>query len=89
VNLRELQDVALKRGLALKTEEDCLKVLLTSGLSLSSSISDLSGRGIGLGAILGEAEKLGGGLKLVNHPGHGFELNIWFNKSDLLKIAEQ
>lgn len=70
------QTVIKKRILAEKEfeemeREDILKLIFSSGVSTSPIITDLSGRGIGLGIVAEKVEKLGGQVVVESVKGEG------------------
>jgi two-component system, chemotaxis family, sensor kinase CheA len=46
------------------SEEEALKLIFKSGVSTSPIITELSGRGIGMGVVLEKVEKLGGAIRV-------------------------
>ncbi len=69
---------AEKAGLPWETRSDLEKALFVDGVSTSSVASDLSGRGVGMGALLHAAEALGGKLVLDSQPGEGTRIRMSF-----------
>jgi signal transduction histidine kinase len=68
INITRLKQIARDLGL-LKDEElqDPLKIaysIFADGISTSKSVSDISGRGVGMGAIKEYVERLGGSIEL-------------------------
>lgn len=58
------------------SEKDLLKLLFTDGFSTKDSVSIISGRGVGLGAVKSEIENLCGEFNIVTEPGRGTEFGI-------------
>jgi two-component system chemotaxis sensor kinase CheA len=83
VDLEAVRRVALQRGLigpAVKEldAEALVRMLLRGGISTSKTITDISGRGIGLDVVREAVERLGGEVGFRTEPGVGtsFELVI-------------
>ncbi|MBS2033468.1 response regulator [bacterium] len=55
-----------------------LEELLEGGVSTSRSVSQLSGRGVGMDVIRESAQRLGGELRLESQPEQGFHLHLRF-----------
>lgn len=66
--LRTLEEVNLM------TDEEAIQLIFEDGLSTKEDVNDLSGRGVGLAAVLSEMNKLGGSVmvKTVLGAGSGF-----------------
>jgi two-component system, chemotaxis family, sensor kinase CheA len=68
---------ALSRGLPHETQEDLEAALFTDGVSTREEVSDVSGRGVGLGALNEACRALGGHLHVRSARGHGTTLSIF------------
>ena len=53
-----------------------LRMLLKGGISTSSTVTDVAGRGIGLDVVREAAERLGGDVRLRSEPGHGTAVEV-------------
>ena len=62
---------ALSRGQTCETPDDLRRAIFAGGLSTAATVTELSGRGIGMGALLAGAEALGGELTLHSESGKG------------------
>lgn len=58
------------------SEEDKLKLIFESGLSTAEVVSDISGRGVGVGALKMAIEEVEGSLNLKSELGIGTQLDI-------------
>lgn len=58
---------------SLLTDEEAIQLIFADGLSTKDDIDDLSGRGVGLAAVLSELTKLGGSLVVKTELGKGSE----------------
>ena len=63
-------------GLPFATEQDLYAALFVDGLSTRDETDDVSGRGVGMGALRAECERLGGEMSLVSRPGSGTTLRF-------------
>lgn len=63
-----------------KTDEEILNYIFSSGISTQDTLSETSGRGVGLDAVKYEAEALGGTCVAHNYPGEGLEIRLTFKK---------
>ncbi|HVF53499.1 MAG TPA: hybrid sensor histidine kinase/response regulator [Actinomycetota bacterium] len=77
IDVHKVRDAALAKGLLRPEEiadaphEDQLNLIFRSGLSTSSSVTDISGRGVGLDVVRENIEKLGGRLEVKTQVGRG------------------
>ncbi len=62
---------AREAGLPADTHEDLVRALFTSGVSTAKNVSDISGRGVGLSAVLERCRALGGHVEVESRPGQG------------------
>jgi len=84
INTKEVKEIALKKGIISKErakqlqEKEAMQLIFTPGLSTSDSITDISGRGIGMNIVKNRIERLGGSVKIESKPGLGstFELKL-------------
>jgi two-component system, chemotaxis family, sensor kinase CheA len=83
VDLGAVRRVAVQRGLLGSTAkelgaEDLVRVLLRGGISTSTTVTDVSGRGVGLDVVREAIERLGGEVLVRTDRGSGtsFELVI-------------
>lgn len=82
INVDDVKNSAVKSGLIAEKEsrdlgqEEALKLIFKSGLSTSPIITELSGRGLGLGIVLEKVEKLGGHLHVESTPNLGTSFKI-------------
>ncbi|HYX38397.1 MAG TPA: 7TM diverse intracellular signaling domain-containing protein [Oligoflexus sp.] len=73
--LQMIREIALIRGLIRPTDpltpEELAHMIFLPGFSTSESVTEISGRGVGMGAIKSYTEKAGGRLSLVLMPEAG------------------
>lgn len=71
---------ARERGLAHATHADCVSALFADGLSTRDTVSDLSGRGVGLSALRDAVEAMGGSIEVDSTPGEGTAFRFVFDE---------
>jgi two-component system chemotaxis sensor kinase CheA len=77
VDLAQIREVARARGIwsteeaAAKSDEEALALLWHSGFSTAASVTDTSGRGIGLDAVRDAVLRLSGHVELSSEAGRG------------------
>ncbi len=82
INVGKLKETAIKKGLYtqheldLMNDEELYKLIYRSGMSTSPIVSELSGRGLGMGIVAEKVEKLGGTIKIHSVPGKGIKFEI-------------
>jgi len=79
IRLKAVEKGIIQRELADKLDSDeCLRLLFTPGFSTSSSVSNISGRGVGLDVVRSNIEHVNGMVDLESQPGEGsvFRLRI-------------
>jgi len=69
---------AVAAGLTVATESDLHQALFADGVSTASSVTDLAGRGIGMGALLDATRALGGELIVESVRGKGTRVRMVF-----------
>ena len=62
---------AAERGLPHETETDLVDALFADGLSTAQTVSDVSGRGVGMAAVREAVRALGGTIGVRSKPGEG------------------
>jgi two-component system chemotaxis sensor kinase CheA len=70
-----------ERGLPASTRRDLIDGLFTGGLSTAPTITELSGRGLGMGALQSAVRSLGGNLEVDSEVGRGTRLRMRFPES--------
>jgi two-component system, chemotaxis family, sensor kinase CheA len=81
IDVDEVRRVAARKGLSsLQTgaldAEDLTRLLLRGGISTSSAVTEVSGRGIGLDIVRNAAERLRGNVTVVTKRGKGATFDI-------------
>ena len=67
---------ALRVGLPAESSADLHRCLFENGISTAERVTELSGRGIGMGALLQATRELGGELDVKSIPGQGTRLRM-------------
>jgi two-component system chemotaxis sensor kinase CheA len=74
INWDRVRDKAQRNGLPCATRDDLIEALFADGMSTTETVTDLSGRGVGMGALREVCVALGGGIHLESEPGRGTKL---------------
>lgn len=80
IDPERVRRVAVERGLIAEdaplTEQQILRLIFRPGFSTAATVSEVSGRGVGLDVVERTVEQMGGELRLSSHIGRGttFEL---------------
>lgn len=74
---------AVERGLPSRDRDDLVKALFASKLSTRDDVSETSGRGVGLNAVLLEVERLGGRIDVDSEVGAGCRFVVQIQASAL------
>jgi signal transduction histidine kinase len=86
-----VRERAATAGIAHDTPDDLVQALFQDGLSTKGEISELSGRGIGMGAVRAICQKMGGSVQVISTEGQGTCLRFrWaqaHNRADALVLA--
>lgn len=82
LNIEGIRRKAAARGLsapetlARMSDEEVLDFLFLPGFSTAASVSEISGRGVGLDVVQNLARELGGAARLENRPGRGAAVHL-------------
>ncbi|MBX9615134.1 MAG: chemotaxis protein CheA [Caulobacteraceae bacterium] len=75
INRERVRDIAIKRGLieadASLSDEEIDNLIFAPGFSTAATISDVSGRGVGMDVVKRSIQALGGRITIVSKPGVG------------------
>lgn len=64
IDWERLAEVARGKGLAATTHDELVAALFADGVSTRSEVTDVSGRGVGMAALLAEVRRLGGSISV-------------------------
>ncbi|NOZ58190.1 MAG: chemotaxis protein CheA [Euryarchaeota archaeon] len=82
IQLDRVREEAVRRGLVGRekaeamSREEVLKLLFLPGFSTAGRVTELSGRGVGLDAVKGTVEALGGHVEVETTPGGGTRVSL-------------
>lgn len=69
---------AIKAGVAVHADTDLVAALFADGVSTAAKLTDISGRGVGMGALRAAVDDLGGRMFVVSSPPQGTILRMVF-----------
>jgi chemotaxis protein histidine kinase CheA len=72
-----IADKARRAGLRAETQEDLVTALFHDGVTTAQEVSDVAGRGVGLGAVKQEVTRLGGHIVVESERGRGTTFQFW------------
>lgn len=78
VDWEKVKQTAEKFNLPTETQDDLIAALFHEGLTTASTVTETSGRGVGMSAIRRECEQLGGQITLETETGSGTTLAFSF-----------
>ncbi len=76
VDLGAVQRALQRKGMTSQRPEDLLRMLLEGGVTTSTAVTDVSGRGVGLDVVREATSRLGGQVTLRSRPGEGTTLEL-------------
>jgi two-component system, chemotaxis family, sensor histidine kinase and response regulator WspE len=82
VQLEQVRQAVIQRKLALPavaerlTESELLEFLLLPGFTLKDTVTEISGRGVGLDVVQNMIRSVRGNLRVVTHPGRGLHVQL-------------
>jgi two-component system, chemotaxis family, sensor kinase CheA len=78
INVAAVRAAAIKRGLEVDglTEDESLHLIFHTGVSTAKTLTETSGRGVGLDVVRSAVAAVHGEVQIVNHPGAGAEFRI-------------
>ena len=53
------------------SDEEVYQLIFSEGVSTATAVTDISGRGVGMGAVKAAVEAVGGNIRIVSRAGHG------------------
>ncbi|MFP4643400.1 MAG: chemotaxis protein CheA [Spirochaetales bacterium] len=74
----KLREKARERGIQVDEvdENDIYRVIFASGFSTADSVSEVSGRGVGMDVVRRQVEALGGSVRIDSTPGSGTTISL-------------
>jgi two-component system, chemotaxis family, sensor kinase CheA len=78
INVAAVRAAAVKRGLEIDglTEDESVHLIFHTGVSTATTLTETSGRGVGLDVVRSAVQAVHGEVQIVNHPGAGAEFRI-------------
>ena len=78
INVDAVRAAAVKRGLEVGSlnEDESLHLIFQTGISTAETLTENSGRGVGLDVVRTAVAAVHGEIQIVNHPGAGAEFRI-------------
>lgn len=83
IDWEAVREAATRRGLPSETKDDLERALFADGLTTRDVATDVSGRGVGLAAVLEECRALGGRIAIASRPGHGTSFTFHLPRAGL------
>ncbi len=87
IDWERVAEKATAAGLPAKTSLDLERALFVDGITTAASVTDISGRGVGMGALLAATETLGGNLSIHSKLQEGTTLRFTFPASAVQAAA--
>ena len=91
ININTLRDKAIARGLMTADEQladqDIINFIYESGFSTAQTLTQISGRGVGLDIVNNEVKQLGGVLNIESSSGQGASFTLHFPLTMLINQA--
>jgi two-component system chemotaxis sensor kinase CheA len=84
----KLAESAKLAGLATDSHEDRIQALFVDGVTTRDVVSEVSGRGIGLGAVLAETKALGGRIEVDSARGEGTTFRFVFPRASATRRTD-
>ncbi len=101
LDTEKIKQKAIEKGLISPSEveslseEDLKMLIFTPGFSTKDTVTEISGRGVGMDVVKTKVEKLGGNIKLFSEKGKGTKIRITLPptvaiiKALLVKVGEE
>lgn len=89
IDWEKVKIVATRNKLQAATQSDLEQALFSDGVSTKDEVSETSGRGVGMSALMAAVKKLGGHITIESHRGKGttFSIEIPRKRSATVKAA--
>ncbi len=80
INRERVKQIALDKGLiapdATLTDEETDNLIFLPGFSTAATVSDISGRGVGMDVVRRQVQALGGRISITSNPGKGSTFSL-------------
>lgn len=77
IDVEKIIAVAKEKGLAVENEKEAIELIFSQGFSTSQTVSEISGRGVGLDAVKDLVEKSGGRIEVKTKGGLGTTFSVY------------
>ena len=75
-----MREAARRKGLEVDvdalSDEEALRLIFHKGFSTARSVSEISGRGVGMDIVISELQEMGGDIRIESTPGEGTAFHI-------------
>lgn len=98
IDVESVREKAIERGLTTASaylgDDETLQFILAPGFSTAKSVTQISGRGVGMDVVNSEVKQLGGSISIASQPGKGsrFVLRLPFtvsvNRALMVSVAD-
>jgi two-component system chemotaxis sensor kinase CheA len=78
IDWEKLRESAVRRGLPAETRRDLEMAMFADGVSTRDEVTELSGRGVGMAAVLSECTALGGQIEVTSAEHRGTAIHLVF-----------
>lgn len=89
IDWEKLRERAIRGGLPHHTQQDLINAMHMDGVSTRSTATEISGRGIGLGALRAEINRRGGRITVESTPGVGTTFRYTFDEQQIHGIKSE
>jgi chemosensory pili system protein ChpA (sensor histidine kinase/response regulator) len=80
IDPQAMREAARRKGLDVDvdamSDEDALRLIFHKGFSTARSVSEISGRGVGMDIVISELQQMGGDIRIDSTPGEGTAFQI-------------
>jgi two-component system, chemotaxis family, sensor kinase CheA len=83
IDWKHVGERARQQGLPHACHDDLVEAIFADGMSTRETISEVSGRGIGMGEVRSACRALGGRIEIVSTPGKGTTFRFAFSRAGL------
>ncbi len=87
IDWASVRERAAKLGIPATTQEELEQALFSQGLSTAHDVTDFSGRGVGMGAVLAACKAHGGTVHISSRSGVGTQLEFRFPREAMAPSA--
>ena len=77
IDVKKIIAVGKEKGLAVASETEAIELIFSQGFSTSATVSEISGRGVGLDAVKDLVEKSGGRIEVETEVGRGTIFSVY------------